>query len=99
MGSASSIALSGLQAATSHLGVAAHNIANVQTPGMRRQAVSQASQPEGGVSATVHQLPEPGESLETDVVNQMMASYVYKANLKTIETERAMTGALLDIRA
>jgi flagellar basal body rod protein FlgC len=37
--------------------------------------------------------------LAGDLVEQMVALYAFKANLGVIETERAMLGSLLDLRA
>lgn len=95
----STIALSGMQAARVQLDVAAHNIANVQTPGFRRQQVAQQAQPEGGVTTTVSLVNTPGPDSTGDVVNQLGAGYAFVANLKTIETDQKMTGTLLDISA
>jgi flagellar hook protein FlgE len=99
MNTVSSIGLSGLNAARTRLDVASHNIANAQTPGFTRQTVTQQAQQSGGVEAEVTQAAVPGADLATDLVNQMAASYAFKANLKTIETEQRMMGSLLDLRA
>ncbi|RZL10618.1 MAG: flagellar basal body rod protein [Rubrivivax sp.] len=102
MNTVSSIGLSGLNAARTRLDVASHNIANAQTPGFTRQTVTQQTQQGGGVDAEVNEAAQaavPGADLATDLVNQMAASYAFKANLKTIETEQRMTGSLLDLRA
>lgn len=95
----SSTALSGLNAASLQLQSSAHNIANAQTPGFRRQLVQQSAEPSGGVRATVSQAAVPGESLAEDIVGQMAASVVYRANLQTLRTERDLTGTLLDVLA
>ena len=97
--STSSIALSGLKAAQTRLDVSAHNIANLQTGDFRRQEVRQESTPGGGTRATVQRAPAPGEALAQDVVEQMGARYAFIASLKVIETDRKMTGALLDEKA
>lgn len=99
MNTVSSIGLSGLNAARARLDVASHNIANAQTPGFTRQTVTQQTQRSGGVEAEVTQAAAPGAELATDLVHQMAASYAFKANLKTIETDRRMMGTLLDLRA
>ena len=49
----SSTALSGLNAAQTRLGAAANNIANMNTPGFRRDEVSAVPQAGGGVSVSV----------------------------------------------
>jgi len=95
----SSTALSGLNAAQLQLHSSAHNIANAQTPGFRRQLVQQSAEPAGGVRASVSQSSVPGEALAEDIVNQMAASAVYRANLQTLRTERDLTGTLLDVMA
>lgn len=95
----SSIALSGMNAAQTRLAVAGHNIANVQTPGFRAQQVAQRTQAAGGVATAVTQAPQPGVSLANEIVGQISAGYAFKANLRSLEVERAMLGTLLDIEA
>ncbi|HJW12663.1 MAG TPA: flagellar basal body protein [Albitalea sp.] len=99
MNSISSIAQSGMNAALVRLDAAANNIANLQTPGYRREQVAQQEQAQGGVSASIERAPQPGENLAEDIVQQMAASYAFKANLRTIQTQDVMMGALLDLRA
>ena len=94
-----STALSGMNAASLELATSAHNIANTQTPGFRRQSVTRQATEGGGVSAAVTQAAEPGESLAEDIVTQMSASYAFKANLKVLKTQDEVLGSLLDIRA
>lgn len=95
----SSTALSGLNAAQLQLQSSAHNIANAQTPGFRRQTVQQSAEPAGGVRASLSRASVPGEALAEDIVNQMASSVVYRANLQTLRTERDLTGTLLDVLA
>ncbi|WP_372528100.1 flagellar basal body rod protein FlgC [Piscinibacter sp.] len=99
MNSISSIAQSGMSAAMVRMDVAANNIANLQTAGYRRQTVLQQEQAQGGVDATVGRAALPGENLAEDIVQQLAASYAFKANLRTIQTHDVMMGALLDLRA
>ena len=94
-----SIALSGLNAASSQLATAAHNIANAQTPGFRRQLVQQTAQPEAGVVVSISQAAEAGEALAEDMVTQMAATYAFKANVLTLKTQDRMLGSLLDMTA
>jgi flagellar hook-associated protein FlgK len=91
-----SIGLSGLNAAQLRLDSAAHNVANAQTPGFRRQQVVQQAQPEGGVQAEIAAQPRTGGSLEADAVEQMSASYAYQANLRTVKVQDQVLGSLLD---
>jgi flagellar hook-associated protein FlgK len=94
-----SIGLSGMDAAMRQLGASAHNIANAQTPGFRRQIVLQQTQGEGGVGTSLTQAAQPGERLAEDLVQQMSASYSFKANLRVVQTQDQLLGSLLDIRA
>jgi flagellar basal body rod protein FlgC len=99
MNALSSIALSGMSAATHRMDVAAHNIANAATASFRRQQVVQQSQAGGGVSAQVTQAAVPGENLAADMVDQKVALYSFKANLRSLQVEHEMLGSLLDVRA
>lgn len=81
------------------LDAAANNIANLQTPGYRREFVQQEALPDGGVTTSIAQLAEPGENLPEDIVQQMVASYSFKANLRVIQTQDDMLGSLLDLHA
>lgn len=95
----SSIALSGLQAAQTRLDASAHNIANLQTENFHRQEVAQQSVEAGGTTASVRRAEAPGAALPQDLVEQISAGYSFVANLKVIETEKQMMGALLDEKA
>ena len=101
MASLSSIGSSGLQAAQLRLDASANNVANMNTPGYRRQAVAQqAVADSAGVRATVPRQQEAdGVALEKEAVEQMSATYAFKANLQTIQTQDEMMGALLDVKA
>jgi flagellar hook protein FlgE len=101
MASLSSIGSSGLQAAQLRLDASANNVANMNTPGYRRQAVAQqAVADSAGVRATVQrQQQADGVALEKEAVEQMSATYAFKANLQTIKTQDEMMGSLLDVKA
>jgi flagellar hook protein FlgE len=99
MSSIASIALSGLNAASTRLATAAHNIANAQTPGFRRQLVQQAANPEGGVVVSIGRAAASGEALIEDAVAQMSATYAFKANVLTLKAQDGMLGHLLDLMA
>jgi flagellar hook-associated protein FlgK len=101
----SSTPLSGMNAAQSALGVFAHNVANAQTPGFRRQTPVQDAAPGGGVrvSPAVSAGPlagaeGPGLQAE-DMVGQLQAKNAFLANLRVFQTGDQMLGALLDTRA
>lgn len=97
MPSTSAIALSGMNAAQTALQVAAHNVANLATPGYRRQLVVQSDQAGGGASATaLRQAPGAGHALEADLVSGLQAKNAFLANLAVFRAGDRMTGALLD---
>lgn len=94
-----SIAQSGLSAAQLRLDASAGNIANMNTPGYRAQRLEQQASSAGGVDARVDRVPQPGVSLEQEIVDQLAASHAFKANLHVLRTEGDMMGSLLDTRA
>ena len=100
MASISSIAHSGLQAAQLRLDASAHNVANMNTPNFRRQVVAQEAAGSAGVRATVQRTQgAEGVALEQEAVEQMSATYAFKANLQTIKTQDEMMGSLLNVKA
>ena len=101
MASISSIGNSGLQAAQLRLDASAHNVANMNTPHFRRTVVAQeAAADSAGVRATAQRQQEvEAVALEKEAVEQMSATYAFKANLQTIKTQDKMMGSLLDVKA
>lgn len=99
MTSISNIALSGMQAAQTQLQASAHNIANLETPGFRREEVEQTPQLGGGVSAAISRSDVQGAALVADVVAQLQAKNAFLANLALFKTANAMAGALLSEKA
>ncbi len=99
MTSISSIALSGMNAARSSLNASAHNIANQNTSGFRRQEVVQSAQSGGGVSTALTTSNVEGSSLDTDMVGQLQAKNSFLANLVVFKTSDKMVGAVLDLKA
>ena len=98
--SITSIAFSGLQAAQLQLQSSAHNVANLQTDGFKRQTVEQQARPDGaGVDAATTRAATPGAALEADVVNQLAAKNAFLANLAVFRTGDQMLGSLLDQKA
>jgi len=91
-----SIALSGMSAAQAQLQVAAHNVANLNTEGFRRQQLSQSAQAGGGVTTLVTEANTPGAALEADLVAQLQAKNAFLANLAVFKTQDKMAGTLLD---
>ena len=97
MPSTAAIALSGMHAARSSLGVAAHNIANLGTAGFHRQQVAQASVASRGVDVSVSQTLRPGDAPETDIVGELQAKNAFLANLAVFATGDRMLGSLPDL--
>lgn len=95
-----STALTGIGAAQERLRASAQNVANLSTPGYRREAVSLATLPnEAGVKVSRTQEAQAGVSAERELVEQRSATYSYVANLRVLQTQINTTGALLDIQA
>ena len=100
MSSLLSIASSGLSAAQMRLDASAHNVANMNTPNFRRSVVSQAARAEqGGVDASVQRAPGTGVALEQEVVDQMSATYAFKASVQVLRTQERTLGSLLTVKA
>lgn len=94
-----SIAQSGLQAAQARLGSSAHNIANMQTDGFKRETVTAQAAPQGGVVVSISQAAQSGPDVTQDVVDQMSAKHAFMANVQVLKTADKMMGSLLDVKA
>lgn len=100
MASFVSIAFSGLQAAQLRLDSAAHNVANMNTSGFKRQTVTQEAVPElGGTRASLGQASTEGVALEQEAVEQMSATYAFKASVQVLRTQERTLGSLLNVKA
>lgn len=92
----SSIALSGMNAAQQQLNASAGNIANLGTPGYRRQQVTQTADAQVGVTARTERAAVEGEALAQDLVAQLQAKNAYLANLAVFKSADKMAGVLLN---
>lgn len=99
MNIASSISLSGMQAAQSQLQASAHNLANLETQNFTRQEITQSTTPAGGVQTAVQASSVPGSNPEADMVQQQQSKYTYLANLSVFKSNNDMLGTLLNISA
>lgn len=99
IGSASSSAYSGLQAAQARLDASAHNVANVLTEDARRVEVRQTETESGGVTTEQVQTEDVQKRLEEDLVAQIQSRNAYEANLQVFRTADRVAGALLDEQA
>ncbi len=93
------ISLSGMNAAQTSMGASAHNIANLATRGFRRQLVAQATTSSDGVTSSLTRASEPGNTIETDMVGQLVAKNSFLANLAVFRTSDKMLGGLLDAKS
>ena len=94
----STTALGGMQAALAAIDVAGHNIANLATSGFRRQLASTDSTPTGGVTTRLDKAARAGTSIETDMVDQLVAKNHFLANLAVFKTGDQLMGTLLDAK-
>lgn len=99
MPSTPAIALSGLTAATTRLGAAAHNVANAQTAGFHRQVATARTVDGGGVRTDLARAATPGNRLEADLVDQLAARHGFMASLAVFRTHDRMMGSALDLFA
>lgn len=93
----SSVSLSGMRAAQAAIDAAGHNIANLATPGFRRQEVLSSMVPSGGVQTTFSPAARGGHAIETDMVDQLAARNAFLANLAVFKTGDQLLGSLLDL--
>ena len=90
------LALSGMNAAQAGLRTSAHNIANLNTDGFRRQQTVQSEAPSGGVTTAFTRAENIGAAMETDMVGLLQSKHAFLANLAVFRTSERMMGSLLD---
>jgi flagellar basal-body rod protein FlgC len=101
--SAMSISLSGMQAASTRLEVAATNIANSQTEGFQPLSVEQTAVPGAGVIATpavssdAVGLQASGVDLASESVDVLMSKVSYTASLKALKMASDMEKSVVDL--
>ncbi len=107
--------LSALRAFSDKAGVAAHNVANVETQDFKKQRALLREGPEQGVRVEIEQVNTQGPLIPTvedgqtvlregsnvDLVEEIpeatLVRRYYQANLKLLDTQDEMVGALIDI--
>lgn len=99
MSSIGAIALSGMQAAQTRLRSGAHNIANGQTEGFRRELAQPVTRAGGGVDVRIERAATAGHALEADIVGQIESKHAFLANLAVFKTQDRTLGALIDALA
>ncbi len=81
MSPVTAISASGMHAAAERLRSAAHNLANLQTEGFRRERVVSSAQSSGGVTTAIDRADQAGSSMEEDLIDQLQAGNAFLANL------------------
>ena len=99
MTNVSAIATSGMRAADAALRTSAHNLANLETAGFRRERVVNTAQADGGVETSTMRSQVEGSSIEDDLVAQLQAKNAFLANLAVFRGSSRATGSLLDVLA
>ena len=99
MSSVTTIATSALRAADVALRASAHNLANLQTEGFRREQVVNTALADGGVMASTVRSQGQGPSIHEDLVAQLQARNAFLANLAVFRTDAQTAGRLLNVFA
>ncbi len=99
MTSVFAIATSGIRAADAALRTSAHNLANLETAGFRRERVVNTAQADGGVETSTMRSQVEGSSIEDDLVAQLQAKNAFLANLAVFRGSSPVAGSLLDVLA
>lgn len=99
MNSIASIAMSGMQVAQQRLHASAHNIANLGTEGFAPQRVESLARADGGAAGVLRTDPVGSGDLVADAVEQVSASYAFRASAITLQRADSLLGTLLDARA
>ncbi len=109
-----SSSVSGVQAAFAMLNVSAHNTANLNTDGFKKQVVNLSEDSTGGVVADISESTEPGplytnsdgDTVEAsnvdyldEVAEQIKAKYLLSANIAAIQRTDEAFDSLMDIMA
>lgn len=97
MNSIAAISGSGMSAASQRLRSAAHNLANLQTEGFRRETVISSTLPGGGVTTRTMPSESVGPSIEADLVAQLQARNAFLANLSVFRTAVLGRGRMVDV--
>jgi flagellar basal body rod protein FlgC len=98
LGSVTGIALSGITAAERQQRVAAHNVANFQTEGVRPFTARQVALPAGGAVTEVEQSSTPDRiDLAREIVRSELASTQARASLRVLDTHLDLIGSIIDI--
>jgi flagellar basal-body rod protein FlgC len=104
----------GIQAAFHIMSVSAHNTANINTDGYKKQRVSLSEGNHGGVMVNIRESSEPGPGyqhangniseasnveISEEIPIQIGAKHLLSANVAVLKTSEEMQKSLLDIIA
>ncbi len=98
--SASSVAQSGLQAASTALEVSANNVANSLSTDFVPSQAEMSDVAGGGVQVSISSAARagtPGTDLVDEMVSQSRAVAAYRANLKSLQAADDTTGVLVSL--
>jgi len=111
--SALSISASGLQAARTGLQVSAHNTANINTAGFKKQSVIELEAPSGGVYTHIRRINTPGSpylnpltgeisegsnvNLVTEMANLIQSLCFARSNASAIRARDELLGFIINI--
>lgn len=100
-----SIALSGLQAASTGVSVTANNLANINSKDYKAKRLDLEEQREGGVrEAGLTESQEPtvsnGSNVDpaVEITNLMTQSHAYQANLQVLKAQSELLGQTMDLK-
>lgn len=109
-----SSSVSGIQAALHMLSVSAHNTANINTDGFKKQRVSLSEDNHGRVAVNIREDVEPWPSyqhtngttveasnvdINEEILSQISARHLFSASAATLKTSEETQKNLLDIVA
>ncbi len=93
--------LSGLTAASAMYDLAAHDVANADTPGFRAlgPVLTELPAPGGVAVAGVAEAPAEGVDLAEEMTDLVLADGLYAANARMLGAQSSLYGYLFDARA
>jgi flagellar basal-body rod protein FlgC len=104
--------ISGMRAAFSMMDVSAHNTANLNTDGFKKQTVQLSEADKGGVTVTIGQSTAPGPTYQgpggkiieasnadpaEEIISQITAKYLLAANVAAFKKAADMEKSIIDI--
>ena len=96
--------ISAMRASVLRLDVAAHDVANINTPGFAQTRVSQTEQNPGTAITAMKKVAPPSPDLSAtdfaeEAVEMIKSKNEMALNARVLKTQNSMVGELLDMRA